>query len=363
MSDEASGPSLVDLYAGVMTSEGPHRLDEARLADYLSARLPHFEGPLVVEQFRGGQSNPTYRVSAGAQRYVLRKKPPGKLLQSAHAIEREYRVMTALSRVGIPVPRTYFLCDDESVIGTPFFLMEFVDGRIFWDGSLPGQSKTERTAIYAEMCQVLAALHGIDPATIGLENYGKSGNYFQRQLDRWTTQYRAAESERIDVMEDLLAWLPENLPHDDQRAIVHADYRIDNLIFHPREPRILAILDWELSTLGHPLGDLGAHCTAWRLPPEQWGLNGLDLAALGIPNEVEYVRSYCRAVGRAGIVNWNFYLTFALFRKAAIAQGIVKRTLSGNVSSRNPLRIDRVYAYARLAWACAIAPRMDILVD
>jgi aminoglycoside phosphotransferase (APT) family kinase protein len=281
--------------------------------------------------------------------------PVEKLLPSAHAIEREFRVMNALAGQGIPVPTMHLLVEDESVIGRAFFLMEHVDGRIFWDPALPDLSAPERAAIYDEMNRVLAALHEVDVQGAGLSDYGKAGNYFARQIGRWSRQYQASETEPIDAMNRLLAWLPGHVPPGDETAVVHGDYRIDNLVFDRTAPRIIAILDWELSTLGHPLADLSYHCMAWHIPPGGFrGVGGLDLAALGIPSEADYIRRYCERTSRAGIEHWNFYLAYNLFRIAAILQGVYKRATEGLASSDNALQTGRnVRALAELGWSYA----------
>jgi aminoglycoside phosphotransferase (APT) family kinase protein len=327
---------MTDQFIGTMPIAERHRFDLATLAAYLHERIDGFAGPLQAEQFKGGQSNPTYLLTAGDTRYVMRAKPApaAKLLPSAHAVDREYRVISALGRAGIPVPRTYCLCEDEGVIGRAFYVMEHVDGRVLWDQSLPGMTRPERAAIYDEMNRVVAALHSVDYAAIGLADYGKPGNYFERQIGRWSKQYRASETERIEAMDRLIEWLPANIPAGDETAIVHGDYRLDNLIFHPTEPRILAILDWELSTLGHPLADFSYHCMAWHIPHSMFrGIAGLDFAALGIPTEGEYIDAYCRRTGRESIAHWDFYIAYNLFRIAAILQGIAKRALEGTASS------------------------------
>ena len=323
-------------FVGTMPVAERHRFDTAALASYLASHIAGFSGPLTAEQFKGGQSNPTYLLAAGGKRYVMRAKPgpAAKLLPSAHAVDREYRVMTALAQAGIPVPRTYCLCEDESVSGRAFFVMEHVAGRVLWDQALPGMTKAERAAIYDEMNRVIAALHSVDPAAIGLADYGKPGNYFERQIGRWSKQYRASETEKIEAMDNLIAWLPANIPPGDETSIVHGDYRLDNLIFHPTEPRILAILDWELSTLGHPLADFSYHCMSWHIPASTFrGIAGLDLAALGIPSERDYIAAYCRRTGRESLAHWDFYIAYNLFRIAAILQGIAKRALEGTASS------------------------------
>jgi aminoglycoside phosphotransferase (APT) family kinase protein len=321
-----------------------HRFDTKRLAEYIRQHVDDFSGSMEVEQFKGGQSNPTYLVHAGGKRYVMRRKPPGKLLPSAHAIDREYRVITALQTSEVPVAKTYALCMDEEVIGTAFYLMDFVEGRIFWNPALPEMKAAARAAIYDEINRVIAALHRVDYQAIGLGNYGKPGSYFARQIDRWTRQYRASETEKIDAMDNLIAWLPQHIPSGDETRIVHGDFRIDNLIFHPSEPRVLAVLDWELSTLGHPLADFGYLCMAWRLAPEQFrGLAGLDLESLGIPTEREFMATYFRRVGRASLPEkeWEYYLAFNMFRLAAILQGVLKRALQGNASNQNALEMGR----------------------
>jgi aminoglycoside phosphotransferase (APT) family kinase protein len=302
-----------------------------------------------VRAFRGGQSNPTYLLEAGGRRYVLRRKPPGKLLPSAHAVDREHRVMTALRGTGVPVPRTRVLCTDDSVIGTWFYVMDHVEGRIFWEPTLPGLEPAERRAIYDAMNETLARLHRVDPRAVGLEGFGKPGNYFARQIHRWTQQYRLSEGERIEAMERLIEWLPANIPPGDETTIVHGDYKLDNMIFHPSEPRVIAILDWELSTLGHPLGDLSYHCMPWRT-----AFQSVDLADLGIPSLDEYVAAYCRRTGRERIENWNFYLAYNLFRGAGIAQGIAGRVRDGTAASAWAAEVGAsVRPSAEAAWAIA----------
>jgi aminoglycoside phosphotransferase (APT) family kinase protein len=321
-----------------------HRFDVAALEAHLARHLPGFAGPLSVEQFKGGQSNPTYKLSTPARAYVMRSKPGpvAKLLPSAHAIEREYRVMDALAATDVPVARMLLLCEDEAVIGRAFYVMEHVEGRVLWDQGLPGATPGERAAIYDEMNRVIAALHRVDPAAIGLADYGKPGNFFARQIGRWTKQYQASVTEPIEAMDRLIDWLPKHMPasalDETQVAIAHGDFRMDNLIFHPTEPRVLAVLDWELSTLGHPLGDFSYHCMAWHIPPGTFrGIGGLDHAALGIPAERDYVRRYCERTGRADpdalLADWNFYLAYNLFRLAAILQGIARRVVDGTASS------------------------------
>jgi aminoglycoside phosphotransferase (APT) family kinase protein len=319
-----------------------HGFDPAPLAAYMHTLGLRCGGTPKVEQFAGGQSNPTYLVTADDGRYVLRRKPPGTLLPSAHAIDREYRIMGALAQSGVPVPKVHALCEDPSIIGTAFFLMEFVPGRVFWDPTLPGVDAPERTALYDEMNRVIAALHALDFGSVGLGNYGRPGNYLARQIDRWTRQYRAAETERIEAMERLIEWLPQHVPASDETTLVHGDYRIDNLIFHPTQPRILAVLDWELSTLGHPLADFAYHVMAWRVTADEFrGILGADLGRLGIPAETAYVQAYCSRTGRSALPEWDYYLAFNMFRMAAILQGILARAMQGNATSPEALATGR----------------------
>ena len=315
-----------------------HEFDRERLAAFLRDHVGAFSGAVAVEQFAGGQSNPTYLVTAGSGRYVLRRKPPGTLLPSAHAVDREYRIMRALAASDVPVPKVFALCDDPAVIGTAFFLMEYVPGRVFWDATLPGVAPAERAALYDELNRVIAALHGVDQAAVGLADYGRPGDYLRRQIARWTRQYRAAETEPMESMERLIEWLPEHVPASDETTIVHGDFRIDNVIFHPTEPRILAVLDWELSTLGHPLADFAYHVMAWRVTADEFrGIKGADLAQLGIPDEASYVAAYCARTGRESIADWDYYLAFNMFRMAAILQGILARAIQGNATSPEAL--------------------------
>lgn len=319
-------------------------LDDAGLSNYLSRHIDGFEGPLVSRKFSDGQSNPTYLLQAGGTQYVLRRKPPGKLLKSAHAVDREYRVIAALADTDVPVPRALHLCDDDSVIGSMFYIMSYEDGRIFWDPSLPELDRADRRVPHDELVRVLAALHDVDVDAVGLADFGQPGNYFERQTGRWTKQYRAAETDRIAAMETLIEWLPANLPVDDGSvSLLHGDYRIDNVVFHPDEPRIIAVLDWELSTLGHPLADIAYYCMVHRLPRVQGirGLAGLDLAALGIPDENAAVAQYCRLRGIDGIDHWHFYLAFCFFRLASICQGVYKRALDGNASNERAAQMGR----------------------
>ncbi|HUP24546.1 MAG TPA: phosphotransferase [Thermoanaerobaculia bacterium] len=331
------------------------RFDVNALERYLQNHVEGFRGNLSVEQFKGGQSNPTYLLEAGGQRYVLRRKPPGKLLPSAHAVDREYRVITALGRTDVPVPRTYCLCTDDSVIGTWFYVMEFVEGRVLWEYTLPESDPAERTAIYDALNETLAKLHSVDYLALGLEDYGKPGNYFARQIHRWSKQYRASEGSRIEAMDRLMAWLPEHIPADDETTIVHGDYRLDNSILHPTKPRVLAILDWELGTLGHPLGDFSYHCMQWELDKDRLGgLRGHDLRALGIPSLAEYKAAYCARTNRERIEHWNFYMAYNLFRIAAISQGIMGRVRDGTAASTHATEMgQRVSDMSALGWEMA----------
>ena len=344
-------------FTGTTEVQDRHRFDLAALDRYLREHLPGYAGALQVEQFKGGQSNPTFLLrTPGAARpsYVLRRKPPGKLLPSAHAVDREYRVMHALAATDVPVPRTGCLCLDDAVIGTAFYVMEHVDGRILWDPALPGMTPADRATLYDAMNQAIAALHRIDVNAVGLGDYGKPGNFFVRQIGRWTSQYRASETEPIESMERLIEWLPAHVPTNDATALVHGDYRLDNLVFHPTEPRVAAVLDWELSTLGHPMADFAYHAMAWITPAGPMrGLLGLDLAALGIPDAAAYLARYCERVGAAPPTarEWDFYLAYNLFRGAAISQGILKRALEGSAASAYALDAGRkARAVADAGW-------------
>jgi aminoglycoside phosphotransferase (APT) family kinase protein len=302
----------------------------------MAANVAGFRGPLAAERFTGGQSNPTFRLTTPDATYALRSKPMGALLKSAHAVDREYRVMTALNAVGFPVPRTHGLCLDDAVIGSAFYVMDCVEGRVFWDPTLPELPHAQRAAVYDAMNAALARLHQVDFAAVGLADFGRPGNYFARQIDRWTKQYRASETAPIAAMDRLIEWLPAHIPPGDEVAIVHGDFRLDNIIFHPSEPRLLAVIDWELSTLGHPLGDFAYHLMNWRLDPATFrGLKGSDPAALGIPGEAAYVAAYCARTGRAGIAHLDYYLAYNMFRLAAILQGIAKRALDGTAAGAN----------------------------
>ena len=352
-------------FIGTQAVSDKQAFDVVALSAWLDKNLPGFCGPLTVESFKGGQSNPTYKLNTPTQSYVMRAKPGpvAKLLPSAHAIEREFAVMSGLQGTDVPVPRMYCLCEDESVIGRAFYIMEFMPGRILWDQTLPGMSKQERGAIYNEMNRVIAALHSVKFAERGLSSYGKPGNYFERQIGRWSKQYVASATQPIPEMDQLMAWLPQHIPAmaraENMVSIVHGDYRLDNLMFHPTEPRIVAVLDWELSTLGHPLADFSYHCMAWHIPPGAFrGIGGIDLASLGIPSEKEYIRLYCE---RTGLVkpddlkaDWNFYMAYNMFRIAAILQGIAKRAQMGTAASAQAVSSGAgAKPLAQMAWQFA----------
>jgi aminoglycoside phosphotransferase (APT) family kinase protein len=335
-----------------------HQVELGPLEEYLQEHVDGYAGPLTIKQFKGGQSNPTYLLEAASGKYVMRRKPPGKLLKSAHAVDREFRVISALYAAGFPVPKPHVLCEDESVVGTVFFIMNFVEGRIFWELDLPGCDPDERQAIYDNVNQTIADLHNFDHEAIGLSDYGKPGNYFSRQISRWSKQYKASEIDPITEMDRLIAWLPENIPEDDSTSIVHGDYRLDNMIVHPTEPRVIAVLDWELSTIGHPLGDFTYHLMSWQMPEigiGSAGLLGKDLAELGIPGEQEYVDLYCQRTGRAdGIANRDFYSAFNFFRIAAIVQGIAGRVRDGTASSAHAAKSAKVVPpLAEMGWKYA----------
>lgn len=357
--------STFDHFVGTRPVSEQHAFDTDALTAWMARHVDGFAGPLQVEMFKGGQSNPTYKLITPGRRYVMRSKPGpvAKLLPSAHAIEREFRVMQGLAGTDVPVPHMYALCEDESVIGRAFYIMEFMEGRVLWDQSLPGMAPAERAAIYDEMNRVIAALHSVKFAERGLAGYGKSGNYFERQIGRWSKQYVASITQPIPEMDRLMEWLPAHMPasaRDESRvSIVHGDYRLDNLMFHPSEPRVIAVLDWELSTLGHPLADFSYHCMAWHIPSAlSRGIAGLDLAALGIPDETEYIRRYCERTGITDLdtlhQDWNFYLAYNMFRIAAILQGIAKRVEAGTASSAQAKASgDTARPMAELAWSFA----------
>ena len=326
MSDTTAHPS------GDSNTYGQFRLEV--LADWLRAQGIVERGALSCQPLTGGQSNPTFLLTNGAQQLVLRKKPPGVLMASAHAVDREYRVMKALQDSDVPVPKLYAFSDELEIVGTPFYIMEFLKGRVIVDQSLPGMTPVQRGAVYEEMNRVIAALHQVDPGAVGLETFGKPGNYFQRQIARWSRQYLEANTENIASLHALIEWLPQNIPAGDQTSIVHGDYRLDNLVFHPTASRALGLLDWELATLGHPMADFAYHCMSWHIPASLWrGIAGLDLAALGIPSESEYVKRYTETTGFKGEEHWDFYIAYNLFRMAAILQGIARRAADGTASA------------------------------
>ncbi len=336
--------SEFDHFLGTRPVSEQHAFDVAALSAWLEKNLPGYAGPMQVEMFKGGQSNPTYKLVTAGKSYVMRAKPGpvAKLLPSAHAVEREFAVMHGLQDTDVPVPHMYCLCEDESIIGRAFYVMECMQGRVLWDQSLPGMDRSQRGAIYDEMNRVIAALHKVDFKARGLAGYGKPGNYFERQIGRWSKQYTASITQPIAEMDKLMEWLPKNIPamarDDSMVSIVHGDYRLDNLMFDAELPRVVAVLDWELSTLGHPLADFSYHCMAWHIPPGSFrGIAGLDFEALGIPSEAEYIRLYCERTGLATPeqlkADWNFYMAYNLFRIAAILQGIAKRVEAGTASS------------------------------
>ena len=337
-----------------------HRFDEAKLIDYLrDAGLAGTDGAVSIGQFQGGQSNPTFLVTAGPKRYVLRKKPPGDLLPSAHMVEREYRVMKALGPTGFPVPTMHLLCEDTSIIGTAFYVMDFVEGRIYENPGLEDARLTpaDRTAIYRSMIDTMAALHAAAPATIGLDDFGRHGGYIERQISRWSKQFEASRTDDMPAMDALIAWLPDHIPGPDETTVVHGDFRMGNLNLHPTEPKVIAVLDWELATLGHPLSDLAYNCLGYHFPRENKqfnGMIGLDFAGLGIPDEDEVVAMYCAATGRDGIPDWNFYMAFNMFRISAICQGVYKRGLDGNASSENARDYGvKAQSAAKIGWDLA----------
>lgn len=351
-------------FSGTMPVAERQRFDVGVLESWLKGRVEGFQGPLTIEQFKGGQSNPTFKLVTPGRAYVMRAKPGpvAKLLPSAHAVEREYRVLAALAVTDVPVPKVHVLCEDEDVIGRAFYVMECVEGRVLWEQSLPQASNAERGEIYDEMNRVIAALHSVDHVAIGLADYGKPGNYFTRQIGRWSKQYQASQTETIEAMDRLIEWLPGRIPQDDGEpgtvSIVHGDYRLDNLIFDPKAARIRAILDWELSTLGHPLADFSYHCMAWHIAPGQFrGIAGLDHAALGIPTERQYVERYCERTGRDPaqvLAHWEFYIAYNMFRLAAILQGIMKRVVDGTASSQQAIESGkRARPLAEAGWAIA----------
>lgn len=357
--------STFDHFVGTRPVSDQHAFDVPALTAWMQGHVQGFDGPLQVEMFKGGQSNPTYKLITPGRSYVMRSKPGpvARLLPSAHAIEREFRVMKGLAGTDVPVPHMYALCEDESIIGRAFYIMECMEGRVLWDQSLPGMEPAQRAAIYDEMNRVISALHTVDFAAQGLADYGKSGNYFERQIGRWSKQYVASITQPIPEMDQLMQWLPAHMPAsalDASRvSIVHGDFRLDNLMFHPTEPRVIAVLDWELSTLGHPLADFSYHCMSWHIPATLGrGIAGKDLAALGIPGEEEYIRRYCERTGLKDVdtlrADWNFYMAYNMFRIAAILQGIAKRVEAGTASSAQAKASgDTARPMAELAWSFA----------
>jgi len=326
----------------VGTVSTAHGLDVTRLTTYLEEHLPSFSGPLGIEKFPQGQSNPTFRLDTPAGPLVLRRKPPGELLKSAHAVDREYRVLSALQNTDVPVPRVLHLCTDDDVIGSWFYVMDYVEGRVFFDPALPELTHVERTGVYDEANRVLAAIHTVDIDAVSLGDYGRPGNYYERQVSRWKKQYEASETHHISAMETLIDWLPRHIPDDDGRiALIHGDYRLDNVMFAPHKLEVVAVLDWELSTLGHPIADLAYFCMQRRMGRDLYipGLDGLDLEGLGIPDEETFLESYCRRTGLSGIEHWSFYLACSFFRLAAICQGVQKRALDGNASSEEAFEV------------------------
>ncbi len=354
----ALAADLQSTFTGTKAVAPAHAFDEARLVAWLRPRMDGLQGEVHVAQFKGGQSNPTYLLQSDDRRFVLRRKPPGPLLPSAHAVDREFRVIQSLAHTSVPVAQARVLCQDPDVIGTDFYVMDHVPGRIFWDAQLPGMNPSERRAIYDEMNRVMVLLHRVDPMAIGLEGFGRPGGYVARQVTRWTQQYQAAQTEPIPAADALIDWLPKHIPAEGETRIVHGDYRLDNLIFHPTEPRIVAVLDWELSTLGDPLVDFAYHCLGWRMSPgSSRGLVGVDLAALGIPTELEYRARYMAHTGRAAPVSdadWTYYLVFNMFRLVGILQGIAKRAQQGNASNASAVETGRrARPLAEQAWALA----------
>jgi aminoglycoside phosphotransferase (APT) family kinase protein len=345
-----------DANVGTTPVREGYRFDELQLDAWLSANIASYAGPLSVEQFKGGQSNPTYKLTTPRRRYVLRRKPPGPLLKGAHAVEREARVLTALNSVGFPVPQVHGLCTDDKVIGTGFYVMEMVEGRIFWDATFAAAGQEERPAFFAAMNETLATLHRLDYARLGLSDFGKPGNYFQRQIARWSQQYaQDLDAGRDPNMDRLIDWLPANIPPGDETSIVHGDFRVDNLIFHPNEARILAVLDWELATLGHPLADFAYHAMMYRMPAHiVAGLAGADLRRLNIPSEQSYIAAYCQHTRRAAMPDYDFYIAFNFFRLAAIFHGIKGRVTRGTASSAQARERVRILPeLTALAWSQA----------
>ncbi len=342
-------------HKGLVPVRDAHRFDKDVLKSHLIGVLPDFVGPMSVLQFRGGQSNPTFHISTSEKEYVLRKKPPGKLIPSAHAVDREYRILKALLDTGVPVPRVLHFCDDDAVIGTAFYVMEYLPGRILRNPLLPDMESAERKAIYDAMNDTLARLHNLDWVATGLEDYGKPDNYIARQVALWSRQYEASKTGDVAAMDQLMNWLPDNIPADDSSSIVHGDFRLENLMFDEKEARVIAVLDWELSTLGHPLSDLAYNCMTYQLPFDNKiarGFVGADIAPLAIPSEADYVSAYCDRTGRESIGDWGFFMAFSLFRTAAIQQGVYARALKGNASSETAHQFGKTFAFvAERGWA------------
>ena len=346
-----------DVFSGTKPVEERHRFDEARLAKWMESNVADFHGPLTVRQFKGGQSNPSYRLDTPGQAYVLRRKPPGKLLKSAHAVDREFKVIAALHPTGYPVARPFALCEDDDVVGSAFYIMEMVEGPVYWNGALPDKTPAERRAIYEAQITTLAKLHALDPDAIGLSDFGRPGNYFARQIDRWTKQYRLSETENVESVNFLAEWLPSTMPVQERVSVVHGDYRIDNMIFHADRPEVAAVLDWELSTLGDPLADFTYFVMQWIMPHEgRSGLQGLDLAALGIPSMEEAVALYCKLTDRPGLPDLNWYFAYNLYRLACISQGIAGRVRDGTAAS--PRAVESAARMKPLAnWALEFAKK------
>jgi len=340
---------IAEANSGTTAVRAGYAFDEAALAGWMAGAIPGFIGPLTVEQFKGGQSNPTYKLVTPGKSYVLRRKPPGVLLPGAHAVDREAKVLTALGSAGFPVAHVHGLCTDDAVIGTAFYVMDMVEGRIVWDATFPDVAREERPAYFDAMNATIAQLHSFDPVAIGLGDYGKPGNYFGRQIARWSRQYlEDTEAGRDPDMDALVEWLPAAIPEGDESSVIHGDFRCDNMIFHPTEPHVLAVLDWELSTLGHPLADFAYHAMMYHMPPDiVAGLKGADLAALNIPSEADYIAAYCQRTGRTGIPGYQFYLAFNLWRLAAIFHGIKGRVIRGTAA--NAQAKERAEAFPRLA--------------
>ncbi len=352
------GASAQELFSGTKEVSEENRFDEAALVRWMEANVEGFEGPVTVRRFKGGQSNPTFKLVSANHAYVMRRKPPGKLLPSAHAVDREFRVISALHPLGYPVARPYALCEDESVVGTIFYVMDHIDGRILWDGTLPESKPEERRAIYAAKVKTFADLHNVDWRAAGLEGFGKEGDYIARQIHRWSKQYIASETTKIPEMDRLIEWLPANIPAGETTTIVHGDYRLDNMILHPTKPEVLAVLDWELSTLGDPLADFTYHLMNWFMPSSDPGRGALvdidDLNAYGIPTADQYIADYCRHTGRDGLPEVEYYFAYNAFRLAAICQGIVGRVRDGTASNAAAATMEeRVAPLAQFAYANA----------